>query len=98
MSASRRRRLVVALKGAIDHRPTLPCRASARRWNQEQNVLAFDGSPLLTTEAAVAPDPSDHFAEFHRLSEDQATSDNDLAVCAEIIELAPELTPEGAGS
>ena len=68
------------------------------KWNQEQNVMAFDGSPLLATEAAIAPDPSHHFAEFRRLSEDQASSDDDLDVCAEIIELAPELTPDGAGS
>lgn len=35
-------------------------------WDQEQNVMAFEGSPFLGTTAVRAAEPSLHFAEFAR--------------------------------
>lgn len=66
------------------------------KWNQEPNVLSFDGSPLLGTEALLAGDAALHFAEFARLTPDQAQGD-ETAICQVINEFAPQLTPEGAG-
>lgn len=66
------------------------------KWNMEPNVLSFEGSPLLATEAVVASDPDLHFAEFARLTPEQAQGD-EVAICQTIIRLAPSLTPEGAG-
>lgn len=66
-------------------------------WGQQQNMLGYDGSALLGTEAAIGPDPKTHFAQFVRLAPDQATGD-ELATCAAVISLAPQLTPEAAGS
>lgn len=67
------------------------------RWDQESNVMSFDGSPLLAGSAARAADPALHFSEFARLSPDQATGDTPAALCQQIAELAPVLTPTGAG-
>jgi hypothetical protein len=64
-------------------------------WDQEPNVLSYDGSPLLASEAVRAADPKLHFAEFARLSPAQATGD-DLAICRAIVELAPTLTPRAS--
>jgi hypothetical protein len=65
-------------------------------WNQEKNVMAFDGSPLLASEAVRAANPDLHFAQYARLAPDQATGD-DLATCAAVRELASTLTPEASG-
>ncbi|MET0386390.1 MAG: hypothetical protein ABW321_10550 [Polyangiales bacterium] len=65
-------------------------------WNQEANVMAYDGTPLLGSEAARAADKTLHFAEFARLAEDQATGD-DQAICSALVALAPMLTPAAAG-
>lgn len=62
------------------------------QWNQEQNVMAYDGSPLLASESAKAADPNLHFAQLIRLQPDQATGD-DTAICDGIIKLAAMLTP-----
>lgn len=64
-------------------------------WNQEYNMLSFDGTPLLASEAVRAADPSLHFAELARLGDAQATGD-DLAICRAVVELAPTLTPAAA--
>lgn len=69
----------------------------AVKWGQEQNVLGYDGSSLLATEAAIGPDAQTHFAQFARLADDQATGD-DLSICNAVIQLAPQLTPEATGS
>jgi hypothetical protein len=65
-------------------------------WEQEPNVMAFDGSPFLGSSAVRAADASLHFVQFARLSDDQASGD-DAALCKRIVELAPMLTPEAAG-
>jgi hypothetical protein len=65
-------------------------------WNQEANVMAYDDNPLLASEAVRAADPALHFAQFARLSAEQASGD-DAAICNGIIALAPMLTPEAAG-
>ena len=69
----------------------------ALKWDQEPNVMAFDGSPFLGSEAVRAADANLHFAQFVRLSPDQATGADDDAVCKSLRELAPKLTPEAAG-
>lgn len=65
-------------------------------WNAEPNVMAFDGTPLLATEAVRAADRARHYIEFARLASDQATGD-DEAVCASTRQLAKTLTPAAAG-
>jgi hypothetical protein len=65
-------------------------------WDQEQNVMAIEGSPFLGTEAVRAADPSLHFAQFARLSAEQAAGDA-AALCMRLVELAPQLTPEAVG-
>jgi hypothetical protein len=65
-------------------------------WDQEPNVMAFDGSPFLGSEAVRAADAKLHFAQFVRLKPDQATGDDD-AICKSLRELAPTLTPKAAG-
>lgn len=65
-------------------------------WDQDQNVMAYDGSPLLATGAVRAADATLHFAQFIRLTPDQAAGD-DAAICQSITRLAPMLTPEAAG-
>lgn len=65
-------------------------------WNQEQNVMAFDGSELLSQEAVRAADKTLHFVQMVRLTEAQAAGD-DAAICASVTKLAPMLTPEAAG-
>lgn len=66
------------------------------QWDQEANVMAVEGSPLLAAEVARAADPKLHFSEFARLQPDQATGD-DAAICQSIVALAPSLTPTAAG-
>jgi hypothetical protein len=58
--------------------------------------MAFDGSPLLASEAVRAANPDLHYAEYARLGPEQATGD-DQAICAAVRELAPTLTPMAAG-
>jgi hypothetical protein len=65
-------------------------------WDQEPNVMAFDGSPFLGSEAVRAADAKLHFAQFVRLKPDQATGDDD-AICKSLRGLAPTLTPKAAG-
>jgi hypothetical protein len=66
------------------------------QWDQEANVMSYDGSPLLLSEAARASDANLHFAEFVRLAADQAVGD-DNAICKSLVALAPMLTPVAAG-
>jgi hypothetical protein len=63
-------------------------------WDQEQNVMAYDPSwnATLGTPSSRHPDNSLHFGEFMRLTDGQATGD-DNAICDAIIKLAPMLTP-----
>lgn len=66
------------------------------QWNQEPNVMSYDGSPLLASDAAKAADPALHFTEFARLTKEQAAGD-DAAICKRMVELALKLTPAAAG-
>jgi len=66
------------------------------QWDQEPNVMAFDGSPFLGAEAVRAADATLHYAQFARLTLDQASGD-DAAICKNVIQLAPTLTPKAAG-
>jgi hypothetical protein len=66
------------------------------QWGSETNVIAYDGSPLLVSDATRAADASLHFVEFARLEPEEATGD-DATLCARIVELAPTLTPRAAG-
>jgi len=68
----------------------------AMEWDQEPNVMSFEGSPFLGSSAVRAADASLHFVELARLSADQASGE-DLALCQRLVELAPTLTPEAAG-
>lgn len=68
----------------------------AVQWDQEPNVMSYDGSPLLLSEAARAADATLHFAEFARLTADQVAGD-DVAICTSVVALAPTLTPAAAG-
>jgi hypothetical protein len=65
-------------------------------WSQEKNVIGFEGSELLASDAVRAADPSLHFVELARLDPAQATGD-DLTICSAAVELAPTLTPTAAG-
>jgi hypothetical protein len=65
-------------------------------WNQEQNVMSYDGSSLLSQEAVRAADKNLHFVQLARLTAAQTTGD-DLAICASVVQLAPMLTPEATG-
>lgn len=65
-------------------------------WDQEPNVMAFEGSPFLGSTAVRAADASLHFVELARLSSEQ-TSGDDRAVCQRLVELAPTLTAAAAG-
>jgi hypothetical protein len=67
------------------------------QWGEETNILAYDGSPLLETQAVRAADASLHFAQLVRLADGEATGADDLATCAAVRKLAPMLTPEAAG-
>lgn len=66
-------------------------------WDQESNVMAYNGGPLLASPAARASDPKLHFAEFVRLAADQAVGD-DAAICDAIRTLAPTLAPTGSST
>jgi hypothetical protein len=68
----------------------------AVEWDQEPNVMSFEGSPFLGSSAVRAADPSLHFVQLARLSAEQA-SGQDLALCQRLVALAPTLTPEAAG-
>lgn len=65
-------------------------------WDQEQNVMSYDGSPLLASSAVRAADATLHFSQFVRLQDGQAVGD-DATICATVVELAPTLTPEASG-
>ena len=65
-------------------------------WDQEANVMAYDGSPLLAGSAARAADAALHFVQFARISAEQSAGD-DKAICASVTKLAKTLTPEAAG-
>jgi hypothetical protein len=66
-------------------------------WDQEPNVMAFDGSPFLGSSAVRAADAKLHFAEMARLTDEQASGD-DTTLCKRILELAPMLTAEASAS
>jgi hypothetical protein len=68
----------------------------ALEWDQEPNVMSFEGSPFLSSSAVRAADASLHFVELARLSAEQASGE-DLALCQRLVALAPTLTPEAAG-
>lgn len=65
-------------------------------WDQEPNVMSYDGSPLLASSAARAAEATLHFVQLARLTEEQAAGD-DHAICTRVVELAKTLTPEAAG-
>jgi hypothetical protein len=65
-------------------------------WDNEPNVMAYDGSDFLSATALPSGDKTMHFVELARLADDQATGD-DGAVCKSIVTLAPTLTPTAAG-
>lgn len=62
------------------------------QWDQEPNLVGYDGSPILTSQAVRAADPNLHFAEMARLQPGQAVGD-DASICAAVRELAATLTP-----
>jgi hypothetical protein len=67
-------------------------------WKQEENVLGYDGSSLLTSQAVRAADATLHFAQLVRLGPTQASGGDDLAICAAIRQLAPMLTPDASAN
>jgi hypothetical protein len=66
------------------------------QWESEKNLIGYDGSPLLVSDAVRAADPQLHFTELARLSDNEATGD-DASICARVVELAPTLTARAAG-
>jgi hypothetical protein len=60
----------------------------------EEDLLGYDGSPLLTTTSSPSADATLRFAEFARLDATQATGD-DTTTCTAVRALAPTLTPKG---
>lgn len=66
-------------------------------WNSEQNVMAYDGTDLLSSQAVRGADASKHFTQMARLADDQAVGDN-AAICKSVLALAKTLTPEAAGN
>ena len=68
----------------------------AVQWSFESNIMAYDGTPLLASEAARAADSKLHFAQFARLTPDLVPLGDDAQICKRILELAPTLTPEAA--
>jgi hypothetical protein len=67
-------------------------------WDQEQNVMAYSPptDDTLGLPATRASDPNLHFADFARLAPEQATG-ADAQICADVVTLAPTLTPRAAG-
>jgi hypothetical protein len=65
-------------------------------WDEEPNVMAFDGSPFLGSSAVRAADASLHFVQFARLQPNQVSGD-DAALCKSLVALGPTLTPIAAG-
>ncbi len=61
-------------------------------WLQDDSVLGVT-SEILKATAARDADPSLHFTEFDKLEQGQVSGD-DSAICKQIRELAPTLTPE----
>lgn len=68
------------------------------RWNQEPNVIAFEGSPLLAMDAAVAADPDLHFLQMARLDASQVPQGDVHSLCDWLVGQAPTLTPEAASA
>ena len=66
-------------------------------WNEDTDLLGYDGSSLLTETSAGTRDndASFHFVEFARLGATQATGD-EATTCAAIRMLAATLTPDAA--
>ena len=85
--AARRTNTWLGTIGGTTHPFTVP-----NTPKQEEDLLGYDGSPLLTTTSSVAADRSLHFAEFARLDATQGTGD-DTATCAAMRSLATTLTP-----
>jgi hypothetical protein len=67
------------------------------QWNVEPNVMSYDGTPLLASEAAKAADSKLHFVQFARVTPEQVPSSDDAQICKSIVELAPLLTPQATG-
>lgn len=64
-------------------------------WGQLRSTLGYDGSPLLTADAAPDTDMTQHVVEFARVSEAQVGGD-DAAKCKAVRDLAATLTPNAA--
>jgi len=66
-------------------------------WGDEQDVLGLNGPSILTETATATKDSdaSQHFATFVRLTDSQATGDDD-SVCSAIRSLAPNLAPKAS--
>jgi hypothetical protein len=92
-------RIFVAPRHATELTGTVPDTMTRFRlpidWQQEPNVMAFDPPDnfWLGSTADRHPDNSLHFGEFARLTDGQATGD-DNAICDAVIDLVPMLTPE----
>lgn len=67
-------------------------------WNQEEVLLGYDGSELLTQQGVKAADMSLHFAEAARLDPSEAQGEDDAATCAAVRKLAQTLTPGASGT
>lgn len=64
-------------------------------WGQVRSTLGYDGSPLLTADAAPDTDKTQHVVEFARVSQAQVGGD-DAAKCKAVRALAATLTPNAA--
>jgi hypothetical protein len=63
-------------------------------WGQKRSTLDYDGSPLLTADAAKDPDLTRHSVEFAKLTEEETAGKDDLALCELMRSLAPTRTPK----
>jgi hypothetical protein len=61
-------------------------------WDSGQDVLGYDGSPLITESGTPDADPSQHYVWFVRLAPSQVTGD-DAAICAAVRALVPSVAP-----
>jgi hypothetical protein len=69
----------------------------ADKWNNEQALLGYSGSSLLTSATMAVPDnnASLHFVQLARLDASQATGD-DASTCSAVRSLAGTLTPDAS--
>ncbi|MET0283762.1 MAG: hypothetical protein ABW352_04810 [Polyangiales bacterium] len=64
-------------------------------WGQSRSTLSYEGSQLLTADAARDPDESKHVVEFGKLTNEQTSGDNE-AICKNVRDLAPTITPNAS--